>query len=199
MQSIDITKPLFQPETLNLNYIFEKIYAVIKLVVHFLTNPHTWAIVGIISISISIFFIGVIIFSLVRLVEMQVQEKKEIEESVEKAAERKRIETEHEHPKWHRILTLGESASESDWKMAIMEADSLVEESLKNKGVPGDTMSELLEAVRENGYSYIQDIWEAHLIRNQIAHKGSDYSISRIETRRVLRMFENFLEELGVI
>jgi len=199
MQPIDITKPLFQPEELNLNYIFEKVYVVLKSIAHFLTNPHTWAVVGITSVLISIFFIAVIIFSLVRLVEIQIHEKEEIVHGIVEATEREKLKTEHEHPKWHRILILGESDSESDWKMAIMEADSLLEESLKDKGVPGDTMAELLESVKGNGYSYIQDAWSAHLIRNQIAHKGVDYPVSKIEARRVIKMFGNFLEELEII
>jgi hypothetical protein len=56
-----------------------------------------------------------------------------------------------------------------------------------------------LEGAKESGFARIQDAWDAHLIRNQIAHVGSDFPLSQIEGRRVIKMFQNFFEDLGII
>jgi hypothetical protein len=80
-----------------------------------------------------------------------------------------------------------------------MEADSMMEETLKEKGITGATVSELLESAKESGYHSIQDAWDAHLVRNQIAHQGSDFPLSQFEGRRVIKMYQNFFEELRVI
>ena len=74
-----------------------------------------------------------------------------------------------------------------------------MEENLKQKGISGETVSELLEGAKGSGYRSIQDAWDAHLVRNQIAHDGLDFPLSQIEGRRVIKMYQNFFEELGIV
>jgi len=198
MEQADLAQPLFEPRTLNFEFIFEKIYSVAKPIFNFIIDPQTWTIIGIISMILSIIFLAIIIFSLVRLREIQLDNKREIDHKINEALNRENAKKQSENPRWHYILTLSEGLNESDWRVAIMEADSMLEESLKDKGVPGDTVAELLESARSDGYAYIQDAWDAHLIRNQIAHLGSEFPLSQVETRRVIKMFQNFFEEIGV-
>ena len=199
MEQINLPQPLFKPQNLNLDFIFQKIYVVVKSIFYFITNPHTWTIIGIISVTASVIFITIIIFSLVRLIEMQHQDKLEINNEIEEALKREEEKNKTKNSKWLHILTLIESPDESNWRVAIIEADTILEEALKSRGVPGNTVAELLESIRGDGYSYLQNAWDAHLIRNQIAHKGTDFSLSKLESRRVMRMYQNFLEELKII
>ena len=199
MQQVDLSQPLFQPKYLNLEYIFEKIYSVIKIIFNFITDPHTWSAIGTISIILSLLFIAIIIFSLVRLREIQLEDKEEVNELINEALEKEKREKGEENPRWHYILTLTEAPNESDWRVAIMEADSMLEETLKDKGVAGDTVAELLESSRSEGYAHINDAWNAHLTRNKIAHEGADFPLSQIETRKIIKMYQNFLEDLDVI
>lgn len=194
-----IDKPLFTPQYLNVEYVFDKILNYINPIINFFINPHTWSVAGVVSALLSVIFLAIIIFSLVRLVEIQIFDKEEIAHEIHtallKEQERERV----AHPRWHYIQTLIESPNESDWRVAIIEADSLLEEILKEKGLSGDTVSELLEGAKESGYARIQDAWDGHVVRNQIAHEGSDFLLSQIEGRRVIRMFQNFFEELRII
>ncbi len=199
MEPINLAKPLFEPQSLNLQFIFQKVYNVLKAIFDFIVNPHTWGVIGTISVLSSIFFIIIIIFSLVRLMEIQHEDENEMNEEINEALKKEKEKERDENPKWHSVLNLSESPNESDWRIAIMEADSLLEESLKEKGMVGDTVADLLEVAREGGYSYIQDAWNAHLIRNKIAHQGSGFSLSKLETRRIVKMYQNFFEELGII
>lgn len=198
METITIPEPIFEPQSLNIEFFFEKIYFFLKGLFNFIMNPQLWTIIGIISIVTSIIFLAIIIFSIVRLREMQLDDKRELAYKINKALLSEEEKNKSENPRWNNVLVLTESKNESDWRMAVMEADSILEELLKEKGISGNTVSELLEAARSNGYPHIQDAWDAHLIRNQIAHEGANFSLSQIEARRVIKMFQNFFEGLEV-
>ena len=183
----------------NTDYAFSKIIEIISYIFHVLISPHTWTVVGIVSSSLSILFIGIIIFSLVRLFEIQIEEKHHIDHEVAEALLKMQELEKKKNPRWHYIQTLIEGESESDWRVAIIEADTLLEEALRERGFTGETTSELLESAAESGYQSMQNAWDAHLVRNQSAHEGSDFPLSQTEGRRVIRMYQNFFEEMHVI
>ncbi len=166
---------------------------------NWITNPYLWTIVGFVSSAVSIFFIAIIIFSLVRMREIQIHEKHELDHEIKEALLRDKETLRNENPRWHYILTLVESPNESDWRVAIIEADTMLDEVLSNKGMEGDTLSEKLEQAKSNGYASIQNAWDAHLVRNKIAHQGSEFALSQVEGRRVIKMYQSFFEELEVI
>jgi hypothetical protein len=190
-----INKPFFNPTYLNIEYIFHKILDFIGPIISFFTNSQMWLTLGIISILC----IAIIIFSLVRMREIQVYEKRELDHEIHEALARDEEAKRTENPRWHYILTLIESSNESDWRVAIIEADTMLEEVLKNKGFTGETTSDLLEAAKLGGYPNIQGAWDAHLVRNQIAHSGSEFSLTQVEGRRVIRMYQSFFEDLKAI
>lgn len=198
IQSV-IDKPLFDPTYLNIEYVFGKIVEAVQPVINFLANPETWSTLAVVSGLLSVICLAIIIFALVRMVEIQIYDKEEIEHEIHTALIKQKERDRNANPRWHYILTLIESPNESDWRVAIIEADSMLEENLKEKGLSGETVSELLEAAKESGYHNIQDAWDAHIVRNQIAHAGSDFPLSQIEGRKVIKMFQNFFEELRII
>lgn len=191
--------PLFDAFNLNPDYFFGKLVEYGKPVFDFITSHRTWEIIGFISVCASILALGVIIFSIVRLIEIQLMEKEELEHELH-LAELYKAELERKsNPKWKYILTLVDSPNDSDWRVAIIEADTLLEEVLKSKELFGNTVSELLESARASGYQRIQDAWDSHLIRNKIAHEGQNFPLSQVEARKIIRQFQNFFEELEVI
>jgi len=194
-----LDQTLVNPTYLNIEYVFDKIYIIGKAIFGFLANPQTWSTIGFISALLSITSISIIIFSLVRLVEIQIHDKDEIDHEIAKAKEREKERSRNTNTRWHYILTLIESPNESDWRVAIIEADSMMEEALRERGLSGETVSELLEGAKDSGYRYIQDAWDGHLFRNKIAHEGTDFPLSQIEGRRIVKMFQNFFEELRLI
>ena len=194
-----LDKPLFSPDYLNIEYVFTKIVDYTQPIIKALSDPHTWSTIGVISMILSIIFLAIIIFSIVRMVEIQIYDKKEIEHEIHNALLKEKEREKNANPRWHYIQTLIESPNDSDWRVAIIEADSMMEENLKDRGLSGTTVSELLEGAKGSGYRSIQDAWDAHLVRNQIAHEGLDFPISQVEGRRVIKMYQNFFEELGLI
>ncbi len=194
-----IDKPLYEPTYFNIEYLFNKMLTIFRPIVDFFTNSNMWATLGVILGLIAILAIAVIIFSLVRMREIQLHEKQELDHEIHEALLRDKEKERDENPRWHYILTLIGSPNESDWRVAVIEADTMLEETLRNKGFEGDTVNELLEGARSSGYATVQSAWDAHLVRNRIAHDGSEYPLSQVEGRRVIKMYQNMFEELGVV
>jgi len=75
----------------------------------------------------------------------------------------------------------------------------MLEEALGDRGYEGDSLGEKLKGLTTNSLASIQNAWDAHNFRNQIAHQGLEFSISQIEARRVLRMYQNVFEEMKIL
>lgn len=100
---------------------------------------------------------------------------------------------------WEAIRTKFLSDNQSDWRLAIIEADIYMDRLLDEKGFRGDTTSDKLKQITPGDLASIQIAWEAHKVRNRIAHDGSAFELSQPEARRVLSYFEIVFRDLGVI
>ena len=99
--------------------------------------------------------------------------------------------------KWEEIMRHVGSDREAEWKFAIIEADKLVDDVLKTAGYPGDTMGERLMNVEKGQLLSLDGLWEAHKIRNKLAH-DNNYFLRYAEARRAIQLYEITLQELGV-
>ncbi len=103
------------------------------------------------------------------------------------------------NPKWTKILAQVESQNENDWKLAIIEADIMLADILDKLSLPGETMGDKMKAVEKSDFTTIDNAWEAHKIRNQVAHEGSDFVLNQREARRVVALYQTVFEEFQVI
>lgn len=98
--------------------------------------------------------------------------------------------------RWEKVKTRLKSPSESQYKVAIIEADSIAEEILAGIGYKGANMSEKLEQV---GQAHLDDHLEslkgAHEIRNRIVHEA-DFEVDQRMATAVIGVYENFLKYL---
>lgn len=81
--------------------------------------------------------------------------------------------------------------------MAILKADKLLDQALKDTGSKGETMGERMKA-RQGVWSNTNAVWAAHKVRNKIAHE-EQVSISEDMTKRVLASFKRALKDLGAM
>ena len=100
---------------------------------------------------------------------------------------------------WESIRGKLLSETESEWRIGIIEADIYLDRVLDIKGVPGDTLGDKLKNVSPSILPSVQVAWEAHKVRNRIAHDGADFSLTMPEVRRVYSYFEIVFRDLGVI
>lgn len=101
--------------------------------------------------------------------------------------------------KWQGIKSKLDSQNPSDWKLAIIEADSLIDDILKKAGKEGENLGERLKNIEPSDFDNLQNVWEAHKLRNKIAHEPADFKLEKFEAERAIRQFEEALKELKYI
>ncbi len=89
--------------------------------------------------------------------------------------------------------------NQQTWPLAVSEADKLVDTALKSAGFAGSTFADRLKSAerffRPNAY---QALWDAHKLRNNIAHQVG-YGLSQQQVNQAMYSFEQALNILGVI
>ncbi len=101
-----------------------------------------------------------------------------------------------DHPKFAVIQGYMSSQSEALWRIGILEADNVLLEVLTEKGYQGDGVGEKLKNV---SFKTIDLAWDAHKIRNRIAHEGSNFQLTEREAKRAFVLFESVFRDLKVI
>jgi hypothetical protein len=96
---------------------------------------------------------------------------------------------------WAKITARLETGLESEYKLAVIEADSILNDILKRMGFGGETLGERLEKLTVATFPNLEQIWGAHKIRNNIVH-DPDYRLTLDEARRVLEIYEQALRNL---
>lgn len=100
--------------------------------------------------------------------------------------------------RWEEILRHLSTNVEAQWRFALIEADKLVEDILRRAGFPGDTMGERLMNIQSGQLQTIDGLWEAHKLRNRIAH-DLNYFLRYTEAKRAIGQFEATLRELSAL
>ena len=67
------------------------------------------------------------------------------------------------------------------------------------KNLKGESIGERLKVVETGDFDHIEEAWEAHKIRNAIAHQGSDFLLTKREAQRVLSLYESVFKEFEII
>ncbi len=101
--------------------------------------------------------------------------------------------------RWVRVQNLIQSSSSSDWRQAIIEADIILDEMLIRMGYEGDSIGDRLKKIEESDFITLNKAWEAHKIRNHIAHRGGDFLFSKSEAERVIDLYRQVFEEFYFI
>lgn len=103
------------------------------------------------------------------------------------------------NPKWEEVKRHMESGNQSDWRLAILEADILLYDMLDQMGYEGQSIGEKLKNVEPQSFNTLDEAWRAHKVRNIIAHEGGSYVLSRSEAERAIRWYETVFKEFYYI
>lgn len=101
--------------------------------------------------------------------------------------------------KWEKITELIASDSPGDWRIAILEADIMLDELVTSMGHHGDTLGDKMKGIEQSDFRTLDMAWEAHKIRNRIAHHGSDFILTHREAKRVIDLFREVFQEFDII
>lgn len=155
----------------------------------------------------AIFFISVIIYTSVRMLEIRRKEHAhlahEFAEYAHHMAEKEKRKREGEgvskNEKWNAVLSHLLSNNQGDWKLAVIEADLLLETLLDQLGFQGHGVGERLKATDRDIFPSLTRAWEVHNVRNRIAHEGLSFELSLHEAKRVIAIYESIFREFGFI
>ena|SRR3989338_8572822 len=145
----------------------------------------------IIASLILAFFFAMVVYKLRTLI------KSDIQQITEGLTPPKEGRTVYDN-KWQEIKEHLNSTNSSEWKFAIVEADKLVDEILKQAGYEGETMGERLLMVKQGDIPNINGLWMAHKLRNQLVHQV-DFELYHGTAIEAIRAFEAVLRDLGAI
>lgn len=85
----------------------------------------------------------------------------------------------------------------ASYHLCVLNADKLLDQALKERGVKGETMGERMKTAKDT-WSSANAVWTAHKLRNQIAHE-TEVQVSYEDARRALAAFKQALKDVGAI
>lgn len=98
---------------------------------------------------------------------------------------------------WERIKKRTESGAESDYKLAIIDADDFLEDVLDKEGYEGKDFQETIQKAGKLISPIINDILNAHEARNSIVY-NPDYKISVEQAKKILETYESAINSIGL-
>ncbi len=99
--------------------------------------------------------------------------------------------------RWQRIMHRLDTGNESEYKLAIIEADALLDEMLKRMRLAGETVDDRLQKITPLMIANVEELKTAHQIRNSIVY-DPDYRLGLSEARRVLLIYQKTFEDLDL-
>lgn len=180
---------------------------------NFITNPYFWKVVYItakwILITLNFILTGIIIWLLFKIsnFRQKLNVKGATKEFIKPAAKTETVANPKESlnfvaetvkTKWEEIISKIETGGENDFKLAVIEADTLLDLVFKRKGVPGETFKERMNYIRDKNMVNLDSVWEAHKARNELAH-NNNFVLTKKQTAEILMSYKEALRKLELI
>lgn len=203
-----LEEPIFKPRYLNMEYIFNKVLQFLQWLNEFFFSTLPGFIENIPEFLgfMYLYFIGWVLialfafgsgYSLYKILNLKHEERKKFWE-----AEMSSLEafdhTEH-NIRWKKVLDQLGMPNESDWRVAIIEADNILGDMLLKMRYVGDTIGEKLKSIEPSDFLTLPHAWEAHKMRNRIAHEGAEFRLSHRESQRIIELYKKVFEEFHYI
>lgn len=192
---------------LNVEYFFNLIYRVPVVIFDFFANwgagvvpADLWWLMALIKIIF--YFIVIAIFAwffyiIYKLVELWREDKEKYAllfiKLPEKEEKKRRV-----NQRWEDVQAHLAMDNVPSWTTAVIDCDKILDDLLRERGYQGQTTGDLLKAIPEGGLRNIQDAWDAHKIRNNLAH-DSNFVITRRIASEAVSMYETVFRELGFL
>ncbi|MDO8522380.1 MAG: hypothetical protein Q7S08_03780 [bacterium] len=157
---------------------------------------HRWDVFVAISMTICLILATGIIYCVIRIRQVRHLERMKFQAAEHSVTAEDVPRTQL---RWSKVLEQVNSDSEQHWRLAILEADIMLNELLDLRGYKGDTMADKMKQVERADFNSIDEAWEAHKVRNLIAHEGASYQINNREARRIISLYEKVFRECKVI
>lgn len=100
--------------------------------------------------------------------------------------------------KWAKVKEKLKSENESDYKVAIIEADKIIDDLIAKMNYKGENMGERLDNITPGQIENIEDLRTAHETRNRIIH-DENFVLTKVEAKKTFEYYEDFLKFFMVL
>lgn len=194
------TSTLTGPSTLNFSGLFDALGITSASagtgLLHILGT--LWSVYVILAYLVTLVFLVLFVYASIRYKELQDAAAEDFKEA-EKQYKRMYAGPSMTNERWVELTKHIESANPNDWKLAIIEADILLDDALKKMGYAGASLGERLKSISPQSMDTLDDAWQAHRMRNQIAHAGADFILTHKMANETITRYQRVFEELGVV
>lgn len=195
------------PDLLNPAYLFDHGSRFLIYLYHIIFSSTMLSLLHVFSYGFAIFCLTLIAYCAVRMLEIREKEHAHLHhEIIEYAHHQKEREKkswggsgEIRNERWTAVLGHLFSDNINDWKLSIIEADSMLDSLMTQLGFKGESLGEKLKSADRDKFRSLTSAWEVHTLRNRIAHEGLSFSISHYEAKRVIALYEQIFREFGYI
>ena len=156
-----------------------------------------WNVFSLIAFVFTAFFIFGTIYAMQRASQLEA-----IETAALRAAEKQfqqKNSGSTDNSRWKDVTTHKQSPNPNDWRLAIIEADIMLEEALSEIGLAGNTIGEKLKGASSEQLRSLDDAWKAHRVRNEIAHAGADFVLTQRLAQETINQCQRVFVELGKV
>ena len=99
---------------------------------------------------------------------------------------------------WGRVKKLWTSHSLEERRLALIEADALLDNTLRDRGAKGESLAERLTHPASPRFAHAAEVVFAHAFRNELVHEAGA-TLDPIDAERAFAAYTNALKELKVI
>ena len=145
-------------------------------------------------LAITLFFIVFIVFALTKTSWLKWYILRDLQEFFR----RRPYGTKKVIKDWNKIKARLDTGLEAEYKLAIFEADSTMDEVLKRMGFGGASLGERLDKLTAVSLPNLNEVRLAHQIRSNVVH-DPDYKLTLDETKKTIAIFEKALVDLQAL
>lgn len=137
-----------------------------------------------------------IIYLIIRLIDIRDRYQDHYEDHFKKQTT---MASNPRNEQWMSVKKAIQSEDPSLWRMAIIEADTMLEDLITSMGYQGETFGEKLKVIPRGDAPWLDAAWEVHRLRNILAHEGSRYALHHREAYRAYKIYESILYDSGYL
>lgn len=154
-----------------------------------------WRFAAPVAVFISLILLMVIVYIRIRIAQVE----KSVEAVYGPQPEVGESQPNQMNARWEAIVAHANSTNENDWRHAIIDADIMLDELLDAQGYRGDSMGDKMKQIDRADFNAIDAAWEAHKMRNRIAHEGSSLQLNEREVAKTIHLYEQVFREFELI
>jgi hypothetical protein len=138
------------------------------------------------SVTIIFFFAAILIFGGLLFVFVSIAKNSP-----------KALDVEKYRSRWMSIETALSRDNSGSHILCVLNADKLLDQALRDRGVAGKTMAERMKSC-QGKWTNGNGLWAAHKVRNRLAHE-TDATIDYDRAKQALVAYKQGLKDLGAI